>query len=63
MNISITCLTPPLFCACSKTDLGFSTSYDVVFFTFNDLRGKVIVRVVDIGGIVDYHCLSFLSYF
>jgi hypothetical protein len=27
---------------------------------FNDPRFLVIVRFVDIGGIVDHHCLSFL---
>ena len=27
---------------------------------FNDLRREVIVRFVDIGGIVDHHCLMFL---
>jgi hypothetical protein len=27
----------------------------MVFFMFNDLRWKVIVRLVDIGGIVDHH--------
>jgi hypothetical protein len=31
-----------------------------VFFVFSDLWWKVIVRVVDIGGIVDYHCLNLL---
>jgi hypothetical protein len=27
---------------------------------FNDLRWEVIVAFVDIGGIVDHHCLNFL---
>jgi hypothetical protein len=27
---------------------------------FNELRKDVIIRVVDIGGIVDHHCLCFL---
>ena len=27
---------------------------------FSDLRLEVIVRFVDIGGIVDHHCLNFL---
>jgi len=26
----------------------------------NDLRLEVVVHFVDIGGIVDHHCLSFL---
>ena len=30
------------------------------FFLFNDLRCKVVVRFVDIGGIVVHHCLNFL---
>jgi hypothetical protein len=35
---------------------GIPTSYTVVFFMFNDL----IVHFVDIGRIVDLHCLIFL---
>jgi len=35
---------------------GIPTSYAVVFFMFNDL----IVHFVDIGRIVDLHCLIFL---
>ena len=31
-----------------------------LFFVWNDLRWEVIVRVVDISGIFDDHCLSFL---
>jgi hypothetical protein len=31
------------------------------FVMFNDLRWGVIVRFVDIGGIVDHRCLNFLS--
>ena len=27
---------------------------------FNDVRSEVIVRFVDIGEIVDHHCLNFL---
>ena len=33
-----------------------------IFFIFNDLRWEVIVRFVDIDGIVDNHCLSLLSF-
>jgi hypothetical protein len=29
-------------------------------FMFNEFRGEVIVRFVDIGEIVDHHCLSYL---
>ena len=32
---------------------GFPTSY--VFFMFNDLRRDVIVRFVNIAGIIDHH--------
>jgi hypothetical protein len=30
------------------------------FIVFSELMGEAIVRFVDIGGIVDYHCLNFL---
>ena len=33
----------------------FQTSYVVVLFMFNDLRWKVIVRFIDIDGIIDNH--------
>ena len=39
---------------------GFSTLYVVVVLVCNDLRREVIVRFVDIGGIVDHHCLNFV---
>ena len=39
---------------------GFPTPYVVVFFVFDYLMWKMIVWFVDIGGIVDYHCLNFL---
>jgi hypothetical protein len=35
-------------------------TYVVVFFVFGDLRWDVIVCFVDIGGIVDHHCLNCL---
>ena len=35
--------------------------YDGLFlFLFSELKREVIVRLIVIGGIVDYHCLSFL---
>ena len=58
--IPLTSLSPPHVCACSKSKPGFSTSYVVVFSMFNYLRLKVVVRFVDIRGIVDHHCLNFL---
>ena len=59
-GIPVSVLTPPHFCACTKPGLGFPTSYVVVFFMFSELRGEVIVRLVNIGGIVGYHCLNCL---
>ena len=50
--------TTPHFLPVPRQDL--STSYAVVFFMFSVLRSEVIVRFVDIGGIVDHHYLSFL---
>ena len=29
-------------------------------FVFNDLRSNVVVCFVDIGAIVDHHCITFL---
>jgi hypothetical protein len=37
-----------------KSGPGFPTSYDVGF-VFSELRWEVIVRFVDIDGIVDHH--------
>jgi len=31
-----------------------------LFFVFNDLKWKVVVRFIDIVEIVDHHCLNFL---
>ena len=41
---------------CSKSGAGFPTTYIVAFLMFHE----VIVRFVDIGKIVDHHCLNFL---
>ena len=32
-----------------------------VSFVFNDLRWNLVVRFVDIGGIVEHHCQNILS--
>jgi hypothetical protein len=32
----------------------------VFFSVFNYFNGEVVFRFVDIGGIVDHHCLNFL---
>ena len=51
----------PCFCACPKPRPGFPMSYVMVFlFVFNGLRWETIVHFVNIGGIVDCHCLNFL---
>ena len=47
---------PPHCCACPKPRLGFI--YVVGFvLVFDELRWDVIVCYVEIGGIVDHHCL------
>ena len=54
---------PPTICTCHKPGPGFLTSYIIVtslFFMFNVLRSEVNACFVDIGGIVDHHCLNFL---
>jgi len=49
-------------CACPKPGLGFPTLYVVVrpSFVLSELRWDVIVRFVDIDGIVDNHSSIFL---
>jgi hypothetical protein len=60
-RIPLTCLTPPHMRACPKSGPGFPTSYVVMsLFVFGEMRLEVIVRLVDIGWIVDHHCLNFL---
>jgi len=61
VGISLTGLILPYFCM-YECMLGpvFPTSSVVVIFVFNDLRGEVIVRFADIGGIFDQHSLSIL---
>jgi hypothetical protein len=56
------CFTPLtlLLFDCPKQRLGFPTSYVVVFFMINELNWEVVVHFVVIGGIIDYHCSSFL---
>ena len=60
-GITLTGLTLPHFCACPKPGSGFPRPYVMFFFiVLNGLRSEVIVRFVDIGGFVDYHCLNVL---
>jgi hypothetical protein len=47
-------------CACPKPWVKFPTFYVVVDFVVNELRSGVIVSFLDIGEIVDHHCLNFL---
>jgi hypothetical protein len=54
--IPLTGLTPPHFCAYTKPEPGFPTWF---FCVFIHLRREVIVHFVDIGVIVDHHCLNF----
>ena len=37
---------------------GFSMSLSWSFLVFNNLRKEAVVDLVDIGGIVDHHCLN-----
>ena len=55
---SSTKLIQPYVGANLEPGLGFSTSNVVVFCMFIDLRSEVIVRFVEIGEIVDHHCLN-----
>jgi hypothetical protein len=54
----ITGLTPTHFCECLKQGPRFPTF--VIFFMFNEMKWEVVGRFVDIGRIVDHHCLNFL---
>ena len=58
VGISLTGLTPPHLCACPRTCIS-NFIYCGVFFVFSELSWEVVVRFVDIGGIVDHHCLIF----
>ena len=50
---------PLLFCFWFKPGHGFQTSDVMFIFMYRELSWKVIVHIVDIGGIVNQHCLSF----
>ena len=47
----------PTESACPKPGTGFPTSYLIVFFVLSQLRCEAIVCFVDIGRLVDNHCL------
>ena len=50
------------FCACTKPWHGmlFFALFLFFFWASNNLKWEVAFRFVDIGGIVDHHCLNFL---
>ena len=52
-----------IFSACPKPGPWFPTPYVMLFFppVFNDFNGEVVFHFVDIGGIVDHHCLNVLA--
>ena len=57
----LTGLTLPHFFSSPKPGSEFPRPYAMFFFSsLNGLRSEVIVRFVDIGGIVDHHCLNVL---
>jgi len=48
------------FLCLSQASTLISKSNVMVFFVFSRFRSEVIVHFVDIGAIIDYHCLNFL---
>ena len=38
----------------------FGIGYVIIIFMFSDMRWEVIARFVDLGGIIDHHCLNFI---
>ena len=62
IGISLTSLTPPHSCACPKPGPGFPKSYVVVFSCVQrvQLRLEVIVRFVDIGGMLKFSFPRFI---
>ena len=57
MWIPLSGLTPPHARACPLSGSGIPTLYVMVFFEISELSREVIFRFVNIGGIVDHHCL------
>ena len=49
-----------IFAPVKNKDMDFQRHMSWSFIVFSELMGEAIVRFVDIGGIVDYHCLNFL---
>ena len=68
-SVGIQFAPPHLYLAFLKPGPGFQTPYVMVFFVFNDLRLKMVVRFVDIGEIsgpllfkLSYHIKETLNY-
>ena len=61
--IPLTGVTQPHLCSCPNLWPWFPTSHVVVFFVFSQLKWEVIVRFVEIGGIVDHHYLTFFAFY
>ena len=59
MGISLTDLTPQHFVPVQSLHLNFQRHLCHGLFVFNDLRRDVVVCFVDIGVIVDHHCITF----
>jgi len=53
--------TPPYVCACPKQGHWLQNVICHGFYYVQWLRWEFTVLFVDIGGIVDYHCLNFPS--
>ena len=60
--IPVTGLTPSHLVPVPCHDLDFQCYMPWLFFMFNELWWEVIVRLVDISGIVDHHCYLFSWY-
>ena len=56
VSILLTDLTPPHFVPVPSHDLDFHTSWSL----WCSMMREVVVCFVDIGGIIDHHCLNFL---
>ena len=61
VRISLIGLTPTHFCACLEPKLGFPTLYGCSFLCSVNNGKKIIVRFVDIHGIIYQHCLNLIS--
>jgi hypothetical protein len=57
-RVMIIYFNPARFARVQSQDLDFQHHMSWSFLMFNEFRGEVIVRFVDIGGIVDHHYLK-----